>query len=263
MSARNLWTEALKLARRGLPVFPCNAKTKTPLVATGFKAATADPDTVHEWWAEHGDALIGVPTGDKFVVVDVDLQHVEAQQWYGRARLPLTRTHVTRSGGRHLLFKPNERIRCTAGKFCRGVDTRGHGGYIIWWPACGFDVLHGDTLAEVPDWIIRALHAPPKALPHRPRRPLRAPEDLQRKLNGIIRSIAHAREGERNHLAFWGACRLAEMAADGALTRDEAIDIVIESASRAGLSRDEALRTARSAFQKIHFGVQHGHNQAG
>jgi hypothetical protein len=255
---------ARDLARRGTPVFPCDPQTKRPLTKNGFKDATTDPDQVRLWWTGHPDALIGVPTGDKFVVVDVDLQHVEAQQWYGRAKLPLTRTHVTRSGGRHLLFKPNERVRCTAGKFCRGVDTRGLGGYIIWWPACGLDVLHGGMLAEVPDWIIRALHAQPKALPHRPRRPLRAPEDVQRKLNGIIRSIAHAREGERNHLAFWGACRLAEMAADGALTRDDAIDIVIESASRAGLSRDEALRTARSAFQKIHFGVQHGRpNQAG
>jgi len=51
LDAPVLWTAALKLARRGISVFPCHPKTKTPLVATGFKAATANPDTVRAWWS--------------------------------------------------------------------------------------------------------------------------------------------------------------------------------------------------------------------
>src|SRR5262249_9064057 len=119
----SLWAEALKLARRGIPVFPCINRPgqdddKRPLTPNGFKDASADPDMGHEWWTGWPEALLGVPAGKKFVVVDVDLEHDDAQQWLAdnRARVPLTRTHRTRSGGLHWLFAPNDKIRCTASK---------------------------------------------------------------------------------------------------------------------------------------------------
>jgi hypothetical protein len=70
----------------------------------------------------------------------------------------------------------------------------------------------------------------------------------QRKVDGIIRAIAGAREGERNAVAFWGAARLAEMVSQSLLSRDDAIELVVEAANRAGLPRHEARSTARSAF---------------
>lgn len=236
---------ALELANRSLPVFPCKVADKTPYTTHGFKDAVTDPARIRQWWARWPDALIGVPTGIKFVVVDADLQHVEAQQWYARANLPMTRMHVTRSGGRHILFQPNAGVRCSASKVWRHVDTRGQGGFIIWWPACGFEVLHADVLARVPEWILRALeqskthHLALKAV------------DLDKtpaKIAGIIRVVAGAREGERNQLCFWGACRLAELAEQQIIARDDAVAIAVEAASRAGLPHAEALRTARSAF---------------
>jgi hypothetical protein len=240
---------ALDLAADGLPVFPCG-RDKRPLIPRGFHAASTDMFTVTDWWLRWPNALIGVPTNLKFCALDIDLKHAEAQRWYGenRSNIPFTRLHRTRSGGLHMLFKPDGRLRSTAGLIARGIDTRGCGGYIIWWPAIGLEVLHADVLALIPTFIVEAQL--PKAQPvnSAPYRPT-APERAERKLNGIIRTIAEAREGERNHVTFWGACRLAEMVAAGTLTRPTAINLVVEAASRAGLPRQEALRTAQSAFR--------------
>jgi hypothetical protein len=239
----------LKLAERGIPVFPCHADNKQPYTAHGFKDASTDPALIAKWWREHPDALVGVPTGHKFVVLDCDLQHVEAQQWYSKANLPLTRTHVTRSGGRHLFFKPRPDFKNSAAKIEYGIDTRGLGGYVIWWPAHGFDVLHGGVLAEVPMWLMSRLNPPDSAPIVRPitQRHLRSDDDLK----PLIRVILQSKEGERNCAAFWAACRLAEHVATGQLGRDDMVAIIVEATGRVGLPHIEARRIAHSALREI------------
>jgi Bifunctional DNA primase/polymerase, N-terminal len=249
MIARGL-DAALKLARHGVPVFPCNTN-KVPYVklGEGFKHATIDRDQIKEWWSQWPNALVSVRTGIRFVVLDVDLaKHVEAAEWYGKANLPTTRTHVTRSGGRHLLFQHDERFRCTTSRICRGVDTKGVNGCCIWWPACGLDVLHGDVLAPVPDWIIKALKPPPPIEQPSPRE-VKSSARAQRKVDGIIRAMVEAPPGQRNALAFWGALRFAEMVSQSLLSRADALELVVEAASRSGLPRHEARSTAHSAFR--------------
>jgi len=241
------WLEALKLARQGIPVFPCGPD-KRPLTPNGFKDASTDPDIVHEWWTTHSDALIGVPTGIKFVTIDLDLQHVEAQQWLAdnRDRVPLTRTHRTRSGGIHWLFAPNDKVKCSASKLGPHIDTRGHGGYIIHWPAHGYEVLHGGALALVPDWIVATL-APPSPI-RLPIRSLPAPSTAS--VRGALRVLADAREGERNHALFWVSCRMGEAMRAGTLTETEATSLLLSVGRTIGLRDNEILRTARSGFQE-------------
>jgi hypothetical protein len=196
---RIFWLAALKLAQRGTSVFPCINRPgqdddKRPLTLNGFKDATADADVVHEWWTRWPNALIGVPTGEKFVVVDVDLQHEDAQQWLAdnRPRLPLTRTHSTRSGGKHYLFARNDKVKCSAGKLGPHIDTRGSGGYIIWWPALELEVLHAGVLAPVPDWIIEALS--PKPSETRSRAWLPRDDDDERIADALERIPADGRD---------------------------------------------------------------------
>jgi hypothetical protein len=244
--------QALELAALGCGVFPCNAD-KSPLTLRGFKDASVDFEVIDSWWTQWPDALIGVPTGEKFVVIDADLQHTEAQVWYARANLPLTRAHVTRSGGRHLLFQPHHDVKCTASKLHPHIDTRGQGGFIVWWPACGLEVLHENVLAPVPDWILRALAREPGKFTgvRYLATPISAdtPQSAARKLEGILRTVAQATEGTRNQILFWAGCRLREMAAVGFLSRDTAMALAIEAATRSGLPRLEAIRTLHSAFK--------------
>jgi len=195
------------------------------------------------------DALIGVPTGPHFVVVDLDLQHEDAQRWLDKYRnvIPLTRTHTTRSGGKHLLFAPNDKVKCTAGKICKGLDTRGHGGYIIWWPACGLEVLHGSVLAPVPGWIIAALNPEPKPI-IAPRTCVSAPSSTS--LRGALGVLARAKEGERNHALFWTACRMGEAIAAGTISEQQGLEMLIATGRQVGLSDHEIRATARSGFRR-------------
>jgi hypothetical protein len=239
---------ALDLAWHGIPVFPAAKDDKRPLTKHGFKDATTDERTIRRWRSHCPDALVSVPTGHRFVVLDVDRKHPGALEWFARecGELAGSRKHYTRSGGFHVLLRPHPEFTCTAGKIELGIDTRGAGGYIIWWPAHGYTVENPDTLLPVPDWLLQRLHppAPPPA-----QRNARYNVGRDREIGGLIRAIVFAREGERNAVTFWASCRFAELVREGRLGRDEAIDIIIESASRAGLDRKEAQSTARSAFR--------------
>ena len=66
-----------------------------------------------------------------------------------------------------------------------------------------------------------------------------------------INYLAGASEGERNSLTYWAACRAGEMVASGLLNADAAAAVIAEAATRAGLPRAEAERTARSGIRAV------------
>jgi bifunctional DNA primase/polymerase-like protein len=242
--------EALELAG-GIPVFPCRAD-KRPYTERGFKDASTDPALIQEWWKQWPDALVGVPTGEfsGLYVIDIDsARHDEANDWFERHApfLLETRQHQTKSGGWHLLFQHRDGLRNTAGKLAKGVDTRGDGGYVIFWAAHGFDVLNADVIAELPSWISAELNPPPRTPTTTTRRPLRTDNDLK----PLVRVILQAKEGERNTATFWASCRLAEHVRDGQISRADMIGIVGEAAGRTGLSHHEAKTIARSALRAV------------
>ncbi len=127
---------ALAYARRGLPVFPCQARGKAPLVAGGFKAATADPDRVRAWWRENPQANIAIPTGAAtgLVVLDVDPRAGgrEALKRLEALGLPATLTVITGGGGVHLYFRhPGGHIPSRPVPGYAGLDVKADGGYVL------------------------------------------------------------------------------------------------------------------------------------
>src|SRR5262245_24638341 len=113
-----------------LPVFPCSLD-KRPLIANGFRAAKRiEPP---EFWP-----LVGVPTGavSGFDVLDID---PDGLSWLSANPLE-TRRHKTPRGW-HLLFRHADGLRCSAGRIAKGIDVRGDGGFVVWWPRQGLEVV--------------------------------------------------------------------------------------------------------------------------
>jgi Bifunctional DNA primase/polymerase, N-terminal len=240
--------KAIRLAERGLPVFFCG-RSKRPTLEGGFHNATTNVETLRLHYEKAGGDLIGIPCGQKFVVIDPDLQHRAARQWLkeNKDRIPVTRTHRTASGGLHFLFKPHPAFR-------HGVTV-----HDIWWPAEGLPVYNADTLAEVPDWLIEAM---PPALPREERgiavvdltTPLGAylasadvPASPEAAFAGVLRKMASARQGERQCLAFWCANRTFELIRDGGLDHADAIAALEDVALSTGLHQ----RQVREVIQRV------------
>lgn len=148
--------EALQLAHNGIPVFPC-ARNRKPLTTNGFKNATSDANQVMAWWKEFPYALPGVPTGRASGFDVLDLDRKNGKDGFESLRLmginpPVTRTHRTESGAHFLMRAAG--LASSAGKIAPGVDVRGEGGYVIWWPATGRSIENPDKLVDVPDWLL-------------------------------------------------------------------------------------------------------------
>jgi hypothetical protein len=163
----HLRTAALKLAERGLRVFPCVERGKEPLIHDNLKRATTDPNVIKGWWSSR-PYNIGIATGDGsgIWVLDVDgdegeetLRHLESELGI----LP-PGVEVVTGAGRHLYFRwpTGIEIRNTQ---CRldlpGLDVRGNGGYVLAPPSVHpsgrtycWSVDSADAFNDAPDWLI-------------------------------------------------------------------------------------------------------------
>jgi hypothetical protein len=243
---------ALTLAVQGLPVFPCYAD-KCPATRRGFYDATKDPERIRRFFALPR-RLIGVPTGaaSGIAVLDIDPRH-DGDRWAidNFDSLPRTRVHATRSGGFHLIFRHLDGVINSAGLIAPGVDVRGEGGYIIYWPAHGCEVVDDvplDRLASWPDWIA----VPPPDRPKQTRRGTVIPDRYH--IERLCNFVASSPEGERNSRLFWASCRRGEMLFPGMLDAAAAETLLGEVASDVGLSEREARSTIRSGLARTRSG---------
>jgi hypothetical protein len=172
MTPDELARAALGYARRGMRVHPVAADRKVALLHDWPNRATLDPRTIESWWRRWPTANVAIATGGalRLLVVDVDpdaggessLSELERE----RGPLPTTVESVTPRGGRHLyLLVPSGRPMPgnSAGKLGEGVDTRGHGGYVLAPPSSvngrryAWSVDSGNRIAEAPLWLLDVL----------------------------------------------------------------------------------------------------------
>jgi hypothetical protein len=239
---------AINLARNcGYAVFPCG-DDKRPTrpseagVLHGFHDASIDPEQIAWLWGKWPGSLIGVATGARsgVSVLDVDPEHPDAFVWWEDActLLPMTRTYRTRRGGLHLWMLHRYGVTNSQGKIARGIDTRGEGGYAIFWFATGLECVDHTPPQPWPAWLLDELH-PPRPPP----RPAMRPVNPDRAVAGVLRRLASAQEGERNGVLFWAANRLR----DHGISQREAETLLLPIASDIGLTDHEARRTIVSA----------------
>lgn len=113
---------------------------KEPATPHGFRDATLDATKVARYWDAYPDANIGLPTGVRFDVVDIDVP-VGVNTWTGLIAegkqdylIPNEAAEVhghvaTASGGHHLYIPPTG--WGNHGRILEGIDTRGRGGYVV------------------------------------------------------------------------------------------------------------------------------------
>jgi hypothetical protein len=255
---------ALAYAELGWRIFPVVAGEKRPMYRGWQRDATTDPDLIARFWRREPGPNIGIVTGESFVAFDVEGDHLPALRSWMTAhgcQLPDTPIARTGRGGIHVLSRAH--ARATAGHDLRleGVhvgELKAAGGFIVACPSVttgAYSWLRSPIDVEMSEgrewlWDLATQSAPAYAascgrtirIGERPMTPSRAVA-MARGLYGVV---AEATEGDRNKLLFWAACRAAEHNLEpSAIT-----EILLDAATRAGLSEREARATIASGLAR-------------
>lgn len=273
MTTPSLLSEIQRYAAAGLRVLPVRERTegetraKQPYTAHGFHDATADHETIRQWWHRWPGAAVGFVTGteDGLVVIDLDIKGdvngiatwQELAERHGG--VPRTREVRTPSGGRHLYFTvpsgQGGKLKSSAGKLGPGIDVRASGGYIVAPPsrieAGSYEWADRSIpIAQAPPWLVKLIQAEPKE-----RKPAPAVVATEGTAYGLAaledecRAVAKAPEGGRNHRLNEAAFAVGQLVAGGQLTEAEALTALEESADACGLGQVESQKTIESGFR--------------
>lgn len=253
---------ALELAAQGLPVFPC-AKNKRPCIpkaegGRGFHNASTDPEEIRRLFAFSGAVLVGIPTGPRsgIDVLDFDYRN-GAADWEiaNAARIPATRAHRTKSGGKHLLFRHVHGVRNLASNFAPGMDVRGEGGYVIYPPSTGYAVASDIEIGEWPDWLLEILLREPEAKNAKPvvngHREPAGSKRIDGFIAAVLRRVSGAGDGQKHYTLRNAALSLGGIQHQANFSDDEGVQMLVGALSGKVADWKLAQQTAR-------WGIQHG-----
>jgi hypothetical protein len=254
----------------------CGQPAKHPLgslVPHGVKDATTNRARVLAWWTRHPQANIGLATGYRFDVLDVDgpagghaIRQLAVEHGL-QSSGPLVRTG---GGGWHFYLAPTGLGNVGPAGLAH-VDWRGHGGYVVAPPsrhasghpyqwATGRDL---DTPpAKVPAVLLERLERRP---PQRSPWPVQVPAAgdgpggryARAALAEELARVATAPVGERNQQLWESTRNLYNLVATGALDHREVDQGLLDAAERCGLLTDEPRQTRRTLTSGRQVGLAH------
>jgi hypothetical protein len=254
----------------------CGQVGKHPLgslVPHGVKDATCNRARVLAWWTRHPQANIGLATGHRFDVLDVDgpagaqaIQELAAEHSLERSG-PLVRTG---GGGWHFYLAPTG-LGNVLPAGLEHVDWRGRGGYVVAPPsrhasghpyqwATGRDL---DTpRAEVPEVLLERLQPRHR---QRPNGPVQLPAIADSAGDRYARAalaeelarVANAPVGHRNRQLWESTRNLYNLVATGVLDHREVDHGLLAAAERCGLLGEEPRQTHRTLASGRQVGLAH------
>jgi hypothetical protein len=254
----------------------CGQPAKHPLgslVPHGVKDATCNRARILAWWTRHPQANIGLATGHRFDVLDVDGPEGEqairtlAAAHGLHSSGPLVRTG---GGGWHYYLAPTGlgNVR-PAG--LEHVDWRGRGGYVVAPPsrhASGHLYRWaasrnlGTPLDEVSAVLLERLQPQQLKRPTGPvQRPVASdgPSDRYARaaLADELARVAAAPVGQRNRQLWESTRNLYNLVATGALDQRDVDEGLLDAAERCGLLAEEPRQTRRTLASGRQVGLVH------
>jgi hypothetical protein len=252
MNARE-W--ALRYAAAGWRVYPIEPGTKKACFTGWQTSATSDPDLIARQWPREPYPNVGVICGEACAVFDIEGPHLPA--FFAHlasvgATLPEMPVSATGRGGLHLYVRPIAGMPTTRKLRLAGVhigEYKTTGGVVappsitvgpyrwLWWP-------QEPLVTQAPGWLASLVAETATASAVGSQADL--PADPAAALDALACAVRDEREGNRNALLYWAACRALE---EG-IRPDIAAEVLNRAALAAGLSRAETEATLRSAFKR-------------
>jgi hypothetical protein len=253
----------------------CGQVGKHPLgslVAHGVKDAICNRARILAWWTRHPRANIGLATGHRFDVLDVDgpegeqvIRELAATHSLVSSG-PLVRTG---GGGWHYYLRPTG-LGNARPRYLEHVDWRGRGGYVVAPPsrhASGspYRWVAGRDLnvpaGEVPAALLERLERPqlrrvaPVEVPIADDGP--GDRYARAALAEELARVAAAPVGQRNRQLWESTRNLYNLVATGALDQRQVDQGLLEAAERSGLLAEEPRQTRRTLASGRQVGLAH------
>jgi hypothetical protein len=254
----------------------CGQPAKHPLgslVPHGVKDATCNRARVLAWWTRHPQANIGLATGHRFDVLDVDgpagaqaIRTLAAEHGLHSSG-PLVRTG---GGGWHYYLAPTS-LGNAHPRDLEHVDWRGRGGYVVappsrhasghpyqWAPGRDLDT----PMAEVPAPLrVRLEHRWPQRPPGSVELPVTGVDLGDRYARAALAEelarVATAPVGHRNRQLWESTRNLYNLVATGALDHREVDQALLAASERCGLLAEEPRQTYRTLASGRQVGLTH------